>query len=235
MRQLQYSACAMTCVALLTAGCGGGNNETEPRGTDPFPLSVGNRWEMDYQDSRFSSYTRVYEVAGSVNTDGSTSYLMRRDGQAGTDVIYQHPPTGVLRLPAPGDEDQTPQLVVKLPLHVGDSWVNKNETRDYGEDVNGDGVNEVETVTDDGDVTAIERVVTPAGTFDESYVVTSGSSWIVSNPVTNEEYYASYTTVRENYVVGIGVVSRDVTIIPAGGPRMYTSSEKLSAYRVAPN
>lgn len=222
-------------LSAMLAACGGGDSDNqEPSGTDIFPLAVGNRWEMEYVDSRHSSYTRTYEVVTASQAPGGlTSYVMRQDGAADNDETYQHPNSGVYRILA-GDATETR---IQLPLVVGNSWVDAPQTHDYV-DLDGDGINEVATTTASGRVDTVEEIETPAGKFKNSYRITRGYHTEVRNAVTGELYEdeSSGSSVRtENYVVGVGLVYRRTQITPAGGPFMFTSEEKLSAYRVASN
>lgn len=224
---------ALAALTVLSA-CGGSSDDSQPEGSDAFPLSVGNRWEMKYLGA-YSDYTRKYEVVASSGTGDSSTYVVRRDDLPATDVRYQHPATGVLRMPEPDDDFQAPRLVLRLPLRAGDSWVQRDDSTDAGYDYDGDGVNEVNHSYADVTVERIEPVTTLAGTFDKSYLVVSHARWEEVNPVTGEVYSVGTSLFRENYVIGIGVVKRDVDIMPAGGPRLFQSHESLSAYSVAPN
>lgn len=224
---------------LLLGGCGGGSDDTaHPTGTDPFPLSVGNRWDMEVNDSR-SLGIWTDEVSGTVPADGSTAFVMSKSISATKrDTPYLHTDTAVWRLPpldaTPEELARGPILVLKLPVVVGDRWTQVDEVVDTGYDVDNNGYNEVETTFQYARVDKVETVETPAGKFEGAFVVTTSDSWTFSDPETKYEYDFSHFTTTEWYVPGVGVVRREVSGIPAGGIRNYSRTEVLKSYHVAP-
>jgi hypothetical protein len=225
---------------LLLGGCGGGSEDsTQPKGTDPFPLSVGNRWDMEVNDMRWSLGTWTDEVSGTRPSDGSTTYVMSKTISATKrDTPYLHTDTGVWRLPpldaTPDELEQGPILILKLPMVVGDRWTQVDKIVDTGNDVDNNGHNEIETTFRYARVDRVETVDTPAGKFDGAFVVTTSDSWTFSDPETKYEYDFSHFTTTEWYVPGVGVVRREVTGIPAGGIGNYGRTEVLKSYHVAP-
>jgi hypothetical protein len=125
-----------------------------------------------------------------------------------------------------------PLRVLKLPLTVGDQWTSIDEVKDSGDDLDGDGTNEIYTTLMTSRVTGIEDVDTPAGRFFNAYSVSTSSRGELKNSVTGEVYDWTETGMQEQYVRGVGVVSRSMNIVPWGGFRSYQSNESLVSYRV---
>jgi hypothetical protein len=205
------------------------------------PLSVGNRWVYDYTYTYGveSHGTSTYEVTGSQSIDGRTAYIVH-DNSFGhlqeRDTAYVPDDSSLLRYP-PSDavEDELADgamAILQLPLHAGDTWTSLDESLDTGFDVDGDGVNELETVNFHSRVDATESVRTPLGTFDSAYPVISHYQRQIVNPVTHEIYDTAFTHKSEWYVLGVGVVRREVSEQVYGGWRDFHSVELLTAFSV---
>ena len=172
--------------AALVAGCGGGSSESSE---DPFPLAVGDQWEYRFTDSRFSDGLRRYDITGTQTVDGVTTYLMQDTWKT---VPYAQSETEVRRYPGSDANDDEiargPLTVLKLPLTVGDEWTSIDEVKDSGEDIDGDGTNEVYTTLMSSRVTGMADVDTPLGRFLNAYTVMTSSHGELKNPVTAEVY-----------------------------------------------
>lgn len=225
----------VAALIIVLAGCGGGGAGEDkvipPNGTDPFPLAVGNRWAMQYHDSRFPPADSSYAVAGTADVDGEKGYVLRRSyGTATTDGTYRHSDSGVWLQRGDGTSIQT----LRLPLTVGDQWTQLDQVVDTGYDVDGNGHNEVETALEQVTVDRVETVTTPAGTFAGAIVVSKTGDWEFKDPASGDVYDFSTLLTREWFVPGVGVVRREVSGIPWGGIRDYGWTEVLVSYSVAP-
>jgi hypothetical protein len=236
MKKLMISA---ACAAVATLAACGGDSGSASDSTDPMPLSVGNRWVYDltYTYGIESQGTSTYEVTGSQSIDGRTAYIVHDDFfQQERDTAYVPDDSSLLRYPssdATDDEGADGALsILQLPLHAGDTWTSLDKTLDTGFDVDGDGVNEVETVNLHSRVDATESIRTPLGNFDSAYPVISHYQRQIVNPVTQEIYDTAFKAKSEWYVLGVGVVRREVSEEPYGGWRDFHSVELLTAFGV---
>lgn len=228
-------ACAAALATL--AACGGGDRASDS--TDPMPLSVGNRWVYDYTYTYGVNMhgTTTYEVIGRQSIDGRTAYIVHDDAfPQERETAYARDDDSWLRYPpsdATADEAADGALsILQLPLRAGESWTSIDRTLDTGYDMDGDGVHEVETVNLHSRVEATESVRTPLGIFDSAYPVVSHYQRQIVNPVTQEVYDTTYTFMSQWYVLGVGVVRREVSRQPYGQWRDFHSTEVLTSFLV---
>jgi len=87
------------------------------KGSDYFPLSVGNKWQYVIEDhSDPSVKTVTWRVARKEILDGVTVYHLRSTPAQGDDTLDLCEVEGGIR------ESDSERFVLKDPLHTGDRW-----------------------------------------------------------------------------------------------------------------
>ena len=199
--------------ALLFAGCNDKPSSDRIPPGDYFPLVVGDSWTY-----RMAPGTKIYEakvtasrMVGSTKTyamavEETYSYLVERP-----DGVYQY---------GQGDPSQPthavlfdpPQLVYKLPFHVGDSW----ETPVLSEPTQ----KKSETVYVDGQVDSLESVKVPAGEFRCVRVTVDDPR---DSPADRTDLW---------FAPNVGIV-KTVTYIAVGAGKPKTTTTELLKYRLS--
>lgn len=233
-------ALPVLCVLLL--GACGGNEESEPeRGDDPFPLAVGNRWET--QIVRSVSAGPVLRRPGSREVmrtfmlDGELTWEMKLGDELPRYEWVQRTATEVVRLPTPQDSavDRAvgPRVILKLPLQVGQQWVQVDRSVVTGEYVDAGGVPLPTRVLATAQVLAQESITVPAGTYDDAWkVVYSEHQETVFAAEGDSAWSNVDTTVW--LVPGIGVVNIGVSALNYTSLRSDYSNERLLSLRLQP-
>jgi hypothetical protein len=122
MRRLGYAVCA------LLAGC-----KPAPDSTSYFPLASGARWTysvLTEADGASSRRQQTISVLDERRHDGKPLFIRRSEtpGNIGIEYWLRAQPDGIVRIAQRMDLeqtatlDQTPRMVLKLPLAVGASW-----------------------------------------------------------------------------------------------------------------
>lgn len=227
---------AASVALLITAGCGGGSDSAPQRaGDDPFPLAIGDHWEMKVTDHRWGSTTaQVNDVTSQTQIDGLPAYVVR--SETGVTTPYRHTESEVWQWPdssTPPDQRQ-PVLKLKLPLRVGDQWNVVDERTDAGYDSNDDGYNEILVHTASTTVSGTAKIVTPVGTFADAFVVRTVDDTNEADGVTGEFRgdWSSYTRT-EWYVPGIGLVAYETDMAGWGIFHPVGESGVLASYHLA--
>ena len=237
MKSIPRSAhVAVATAALLLAACGGGG-DSKPLGTDPFPLTVGDRWDLSvYED--FSSYAATRQVTGTRMVDGVEAHVVqvKRGSSATTEELYIRTDTEVRMVPSDDAPDVIkalgPLTIMKLPLTNGQQWTQYDVMVPGSFDADGDGLpdpyHEVVTISVNGPLT----VAVPAGTFNNAYeVVTASEDTLIGT--LHGDTWSSLSVTHDSYVPGIGLVKRLNQVTPEDGPRTHTRDERLTTFSVS--
>jgi hypothetical protein len=229
----RFSAVLAVTLAIALGGCGG--DASPPPSTDPFPLAVGNQWTMEVSEPFVPAGTQTRTVTGQRGVDAVQAFVMTLAGLFPGEVLYSRDASAVVQWPDPQDPYAMalgPRVILRLPLGVGDTWIQFDKTVDTGADFDGDGLSDAAAVRADVVVQAQERVETPAGTFDAAFVVVTTSSATVRGSADGHDFEPSLETVREWYAPGVGLVRREAVRLPSGGVRPRQHLELLMAYRL---
>lgn len=232
---------SLLCCVLALASCGGDEPET-PRGDDPFPLAVGNRWDTEVW--RSVSAGPVIPVAESREVtrlfllDGVPTWELERGVNiAKGDEWLQRSDTALVRVPTPQDGlvDQAvgPRVVLLLPVQVGQQWVQVDRVVTTGEYLGPDDVPLPTTVRATAEVQAKEAVTVPAGTFLDAYRVRYHERQETVISLGDDAAWSD--RVRTDWLVpGIGIVRRIDEDINHTSLRTKVRYEVLLSYRLAP-
>jgi hypothetical protein len=231
---------SLLCCVLALASCGGDDTET-PRGDDPFPLAVGNRWDTEV--TRSVSAGPVIPVAASREVtrlfllDGVPTWELEQGlNIARSDEWLQRSDTAIVRVPTPQDGvvDQAvgPRVVLLLPVQVGQQWVQVDRVVTTGDYLGPDGVPYPTTVRATAEVQAQEAITVPAGTFLDAYRVRYHER---QETVRSPEDVRWSDHVRIDWLVpGVGIVARYDEDLNDSSLRTKARSEVLLSYRLAP-
>ena len=221
----------------LIAACGGG--EDRPRGTDPFPLSVGDHWELQVTDTSMSNYTETRRVTGTAVVDGADVTIVQVQPLGGgtrVEEYYQRTASEVRRLPPSNASDLElaigPVVIMKLPLTDGQQWTQYDTMVAGTYDWDGDGFVDPIHEYADTHVQGPMSVSTPVGTFHNAYEVTTGALETMIGTLNGDTVWTS-TVTKDVYVPGIGVVQRYRNVTPQDGPRSHIRNDVLTGYDVA--
>ena len=247
-----------TLAAALLAACGGGgggdggnpgggatpppSDSSPPAGSNYFPLATGARWVYaDYSfDSPTPSALYQVDVGSTTQVDGHalvdlpTTSLDANPAQGET-VRYVSTASGVTAYPG-SDADSVdqaigPYMLLRLPVAVGDSFVQIDKTVDLGYDEDGDGVHEQLLLL--STVQAIDRgpVSTPAGDFPDALHLRTTLHQTVkfsASPTT-----VASTVVQDVWLVdGVGRVRATLLATDEAGNVTQRGRTDLQAYRV---
>lgn len=221
----------------LLAACGGG--EDRPQGTDPFPLSVGDRWDLQVSDTSMSNYTERRRVSGTAVVDGADVTVVQVQPLGGGTLVeeyFQRTGSEVRRLPPSNANDLQlaigPVVIMKLPLTDGQQWTQYDTMVAGTYDWDGDGIVDPIHEYAQTHVHGPTQVSTPAGTFDNAYEVTTGALETMVGTRNGDTEWTS-TVTKDVYVPGIGLVQRYRNVTPQWGPRSYIRNDTLTGYVVA--
>jgi hypothetical protein len=230
------SQVAVVASALLLTACGGGG-DSKPLGTDPFPLTIGDRWDLSVQED-FSSYAANRQVTGTRMVDGAEARVVqvKRDSSATTEELYIRTATEVRMVPPEDAPDVIkalgPLTIMKLPLTNGQQWTQYDVMVPGSFDLDGDDLpepyHEVVMTSVSGPLT----VAVPAGTFTNAYEVATKSEATLIGTL-HGDTWSSLSVTHDWYVPGIGLVKRLNQVTPEDGPRTRTRDERLTTYAVA--
>lgn len=229
---------ALLAFSLLAAACGGGSGDDDPPlGSDPFPLAVGNTWDMEHSE-RNSVVRMTTRVTGTSVIDGSPAFVVESfDGPSGKQY-FQRTGTEVIRAvnpeSSPYQQRIGPIVMLKLPLRVGDRWTALDKVVDTDYDSDGDGVLDPVELYTEMSVIRTESVTTPARRFDTAYVVGEYHQWAYLRKDGGPLLYG-YSTTLQWIVHGVGVVKRETSVTPPDGPFSRQTSDSLQDFDVAPN
>jgi hypothetical protein len=230
---------ALVIVVPLLLSCGGGGDgsgggsSVEPLpDANYFPLEAAAIWiYANASTGQFSSST----VAGQVDVGGVSGIAIDHvDATDGTvqRLVYVASADGIHER-APADADPLARAfsdmqVMRLPLRLGDSFVQIDREADTGMDLDGDGLHDRLLLHGTLTVAAIETVVTPAGVFEDTVrqrqqirqTLLGSSGLTVVVDATTDTWYAP----------GIGPVQRTISLTAEG--LSDTVTEVLAAYGV---
>jgi hypothetical protein len=178
----------LLAITLLTACSGGGQGSTAsgPRTVSIptagpgdleklFHLTPGNRWGFNVTvNTTGQPSTNQFELAkttGPKEMYGYTTAVLSYSGPDNAEEYYVKNNAGVFFF---GDNSGdpvtaaiTPYQVLRFPVLAGDSFVQVDQSGiDFGDDLDGDGVNETIAIHSIVTVVGLETVVVPSGTFD---------------------------------------------------------------------
>lgn len=225
--------CVTACVvAWSAAGCGGGGGGGDGAigASQPsesyFPMSVGDRWIVGAQTVR---------VTGTRTVGGELVTVLEQSDGSGTrvaDYLYVRDRDGVRQVPAEDADELSraigPVQVLRFPLVQGDSFTQVDRSFAIA-DLDGDGRDETLQVTSVVSVHCFQRVVVPAGSFDDCARVRT----ILTQTLVLSSNAARETAVLETdewFAPGVGSVKAVLTSYYAG--QTGTSSQALDGYGV---
>ncbi len=149
-----------------------------------FPDEIGMRWTyegtIDEKVQKIATYTNVSTVKGTTRKDGVEVKIFTESNQANQgpaehyfsrndDSVVYHggEPT------TPFESKLVPYLVMQFPLRVGQSFTQVEKSAvPYGQDLDGDGIEELAAVMAKVTVEGFEAVSVPAGRFEKALKLT---------------------------------------------------------------
>ncbi len=220
-------------VALVVAGC----SQSLPVGDSYFPLPVGATWEYDVTsdiNNIITHDTYVLSVDRTVDTDAGEVLVRRVEvpGSIGIEYWLRKEKDRIVRIAQRIDADEqakldrNPQVILKLPVTVGASWMVPTELFVIAPKYEmGMGTTKMPKVLLTYTVEAIdETVAVPAGTFKSCARVTGIGNFALyvdavqgfrDIPVVNREWYCK----------GVGLVKVERTELLQSA---YYSSGKIT-------
>jgi len=239
-------------LSIFFAGCGGGGGgggaET-PQFTLSlqesqryFPFTDGNVWVSRVTDTDngivTASYTDIAQRVGSRMVGNVMTLVMSHTSLPSVTMnesYFTKDTTGIMTY---GSDDQAdtisaalvPYRLVSFPIQVGSSFRQVNKANiDFGQDLDGDGINEKIAITADVIVRGFESVTTDAGTFQNSLRIDTN----VIETLTLSTNGSSITATGVEcywFAQDIGPVKQTTTI--AAGGTSSGSTEELTGYMV---
>ncbi len=209
-------------MAACSGGSGGGDTHSTP---DYLPLATGNRWVAD--DGSGS------QITGQRTVDGSTWWVSSESAAGGVpdgEALVASDSQGVrVYSPASAPLPAFTQTLIRLPLVVGDRYPGYRlnyTSADYDSNGTADDID----ARADMEVIGTERVVTPAGTFDDAvHLRVTIVFTIVYKPSGVREDYST-GTAEYWYAPGVGPVKFQSSITTRGVTDTVTNV--LTGYRV---
>lgn len=211
--------------ATFMAACGSGGGGETTTGPDYLPLATGNRWVAD--DGSGS------QITGRRTVDGVSWWVSSETAAGGApdgEALLMSDSQGVrFYSPAAAPLPAYTLTQLRLPLVVGDRYPGYRLNYTSGDfDSNGT-ADDIDARTD-MEVIGTERVVTPAGTFeDAAHVRMSIVFTIIYRPSGVREDYST-GTVDFWYAPGVGPVKFTSSVTTRGVTE--TRSNVLTGYRV---
>lgn len=254
-----HALAAATLAAALLAACGGGgggdggnpggaptpptSDPPPPAGSNYFPLSAGARWVYaDYAfDNPNPSSLYQMDVGSTTQVDGHAlvalpATSLDANPAQGETSRYLSTASGLTAYPGPDasaiDQSIGSFMLLKLPVAVGDSFVQFDKTVDSGYDDDGDGVHEQLLMLSTVQVIDRGPVSTPAGDFPDALHLRTTlhqTEKHSASPSTN-----SMTLVQDVWLVdGVGRVRATlIATDDASGTVTEREHTELQAYRV---
>jgi hypothetical protein len=224
---------------LTLAGCGGqGRPEAQPSSSDPFPLTLGSRWDLAISVIHHPTLSQSRQVVDMRSVDGVIVHVVGIDGAWSIpgEAWYEKTDAAVRWLPSDADSAFAraigPRVILRLPLQPADRWVQVDKTVDTLVDYDGDGLTDRAEIFAEAVVGGIEAVATPAGSFaDATRVVTTETATVIGT-VDGARVHESRTEIREWYAPGVGLVQRQVRSLSDTSIWEYQRSEVLTAYHI---
>jgi hypothetical protein len=216
-------------VAVCMAACGGGSNEPAAS-TDPWPTSLGSSWVQQISGSNWESGEVTSTVIANATVDSvDDSVVIETAGAITTRDIIQRTASALVSVPSDTSDALStalgPKVILRLPLVVGDTWTQMDQT--IAMDVDADGMADEVSVLTTVRVDRQEDVQTPAGNFHDAFVVITGETVTVAGYL---DPMVQNTT--DWYVLGVGRVKREVFTVPIGAVHTIQHSEVLSRYSI---
>lgn len=211
-----------------------------------FPDEVGMRWTyegtIEEKIQQIATFTNITTVKGFKQKDGvnvivftesnegnqgpSQSYFSRN---ADSIVYHGGEPTTAF------EEKLVPYLVMKFPLHVGESFVQvEKKAVPFGRDLDQDGIEELAEVKAEVTVAGFETVSVPAGVFKDAFKLNGFMSikFTLSSNNTVVELTDKTTTW---FALDVGMVKSIETVaFPEIGPIPKTSSVIKEVLKIMP-
>lgn len=222
---------------LLLAACDGDSAAPATGEADYAPLTVGNRWSYEVQQTGTGAWPlfhRLHGITGSRDIYGTAAFEhYQTDSGGSTWITWNDRKAGAwlerVMDPAVYGTLQTLNHL-RLPLRAGDTYDAYNlDHYPMGEDLDGDSVEETVSLRRSVVVSGPEGVTVPAGTFPAALKVTSQGYFEIH--YSNSPAMTPITsTIEEWRAAGVGVVkSRGPTPSPRTG---ITEEWQLNAYRI---
>jgi hypothetical protein len=229
-------------LSVVACGGGGGSGEstTEIPAADYFPLSVGSHWS--YTELGLGQGAVVHVDRAAV-VDGRSGAILRTtyspvlgdwfvDGT--NEGFYSVSAAGLTFVPVSGSSPIELLFgtsdVFRLPMHVGDSFVQYEATFNDVDDLDGDGRRERLSVRSTVKVIGLEDVTVPAGTFSGSLRLRN----VITQKLTlsdNDRTVEVATTADDWFAPNVGLV-RTVLETLSGSEVLERGERVLVAYRV---
>lgn len=232
--RLWRQACLAGLTTLVACGGGGGGGstlETAALAGDYFPLAVGDTWV--YDDSKGGRST--VRVTGTGTAEGREGLRVVVEDTSGevSESVYLVTASGVRQVPVSGGDLLLRAIgsmeVLRLPLRVGERFVQIDRTIDSGIDFDGDGRNDQMDVRSVSEVVGVERITTAVGTFEQAaHVRTSVHATVHLSAQGNSADIDA--TMNDWYASGVGPVRSAMVITAAGYSE--TTTMDLTAWRV---
>lgn len=226
----------LLCLLLVSCGGGGGGGDDNSHTGTPlqgnyFPLATGDRWVYAKENGSLATV----HVTGTSSVEGQPALVVAvSDPQDGSSTsAYRVTDTGVTETILSHDDPIVRQLgtflVMRLPLRVGDSFVQMDKTVPIGMDLDGDGREDSAQVRATVDVIGVDDISTPAGAWAACAHLRTVT--VVTAQLTAMGTVAVDTTTSDDwYAPDMGLV-RSVITSTAGG-LTETRTFNLAGYRV---
>lgn len=223
----KYFAIVPIITLTILSACNGGSDSGVPEpnvALDPFPLSVGSKWQYDVTYRGVTATQAAVSITGTKTVDGTMVYVL---GAGDIEYAnYARTDSEILELPLPNANAYTraigPLVILKLPLRPGDKWVQVDKTVPFESGT----ISVYSVVT----VREPEDVVTPAGYFKGAYPVYTNTVSTIPATTPGTGLISNYNKV-EWIALGVGVVARytetrNPTVFAPG------TTSLLSAYNI---
>ncbi len=176
----------LTIIAPPAGSCAEGEDSIA-QSPDYFPDAIGNRWQYRGQisegplqtiENKF--FSNVSSVTGTKNLKSGASVMVFHDTNPGnhgpSDSLYRRDAAGIVYYGSePGttlERQLVPYQIVRFPMKVKSSFKQFDRTDiDFGNDLDGDGMNERADVRGQATIVGQEAVMVPAGSYPEAVKV----------------------------------------------------------------
>ncbi|MFQ5589180.1 MAG: hypothetical protein ACE5F7_10105 [Nitrospiria bacterium] len=165
-----------------------------------FPDDIGMRWTyqgaIDDKVQKIATYTNVSTVKGTMKKDGVEVKVITESNQANQGPAERYFSRNEDSIVYHGGEPSTPfedrlvpYLVMQFPLSVGESFVQvEKKAVPYGQDLDGDGIEELAEVSASVTAAGFETVSVPAGLFKNALKLTGLMKIKLTLSKTNEQF-----------------------------------------------